>query len=74
VLTIRQALARAIYARTSILVLDDPFSALDRDTETQIIRNLFGPEGLCRLLNQTVFLTTSSGDFTKTDMEASENN
>lgn len=36
----RTALARTLYNAKSILVLDDPFSAVDRDTEQTILRNL----------------------------------
>ena len=36
----RLALARTLYNRSSILVLDDPFAAVDVTTEKQIIENL----------------------------------
>ncbi|MEF9954451.1 MAG: ABC transporter ATP-binding protein [Clostridium sp.] len=36
----RLALARALYRQSPILVLDDPFSAVDTKTEAQIIHNL----------------------------------
>ena len=36
----RVALARALYHRTPIVILDDPFSAVDMKTERQIIENL----------------------------------
>jgi ABC-type multidrug transport system fused ATPase/permease subunit len=40
----RVALARAVYSRASILVLDDPFSALDFKTAKSIVQKLFqGP-------------------------------
>ncbi|XXG94847.1 hypothetical protein Hte_001106 [Hypoxylon texense] len=38
----RLALARAIFSRADILILDDPFSALDGKTENQIVENLLG--------------------------------
>ena len=41
----RLALARTLYNAQSILVLDDPFSAVDRATEQEIIENL---RALCR--------------------------
>lgn len=36
----RVALARTLYRRTPIVILDDPFSAVDMKTEKQIIENL----------------------------------
>lgn len=36
----RVALARTLYRRTPIVILDDPFSAIDMKTEKQIIENL----------------------------------
>ncbi|KAI1135027.1 ABC transporter [Hypoxylon sp. FL0543] len=59
----RLALARAISARTEILILDDPFSGLDGRTENQIVENLFGPEGLLRELGTTVLLIGNSTQY-----------
>ncbi|KAJ6021160.1 ATP-binding cassette transporter [Penicillium herquei] len=56
----RIALARAIYSQYSVLVLDDAFSAPDRDITDHIIHKLFGLEGLFKRLGTTVFLTSSS--------------
>jgi ABC-type nitrate/sulfonate/bicarbonate transport system ATPase subunit len=56
-----QALARAVYARCEIVVLDDPFSALDGKTESNIAENLLGPHGLFKSMGTTVFLITNSG-------------
>jgi ATP-binding cassette subfamily C (CFTR/MRP) protein 1 len=41
----RIALARAIYARCSLLLLDDPFSSLDRKTRSNVANRLFGVGG-----------------------------
>jgi ABC-type multidrug transport system ATPase subunit len=60
-LTLSQALARAIYARCDIVILDDSFSALDGKTENRIVENLLGPEGHFRKMGTTVFLITNSG-------------
>ncbi|KFY06537.1 hypothetical protein V492_07977 [Pseudogymnoascus sp. VKM F-4246] len=45
----RLALARAIYARNEILVLDDPFSSLDGKTEAGIVENLLGIHGSSKI-------------------------
>jgi ABC-type multidrug transport system fused ATPase/permease subunit len=51
----RVALARAVYSRASILVLDDPFSALDYKTAESIVHKLFqGP----LVQDRTVILVT----------------
>ncbi|KAI0837775.1 ABC transporter [Hypoxylon sp. FL0890] len=59
----RLALARAIFARTNILILDDPFSSLDGRTENQVIENLLGGEGLLRQLGTTVLLISNSTQY-----------
>ncbi|KAI1209043.1 ABC transporter [Annulohypoxylon truncatum] len=59
----RLALARALFARTAILILDDPFSALDGRTENQIVDNLFGSEGLFGELGTTVILISNSTQY-----------
>jgi ATP-binding cassette subfamily C (CFTR/MRP) protein 1 len=54
----RVALARAVYQRLTIVLLDDVLSALDSNTEIQIVNRLFGSTGLFRKLGTTVILTT----------------
>ncbi|PYI07763.1 putative ATP-binding cassette transporter [Aspergillus sclerotiicarbonarius CBS 121057] len=56
----RIALARAVYSRYDMLVLDDPFSALDGAVTDRIVGNLFGPESLFRKTGTTVFLISNS--------------
>ncbi|KAJ5633517.1 ATP-binding cassette transporter [Penicillium herquei] len=56
----RIALARAIYCQYKFLVLDDPFSALDKDVRDQIIHDLFSPGGLFKRMGTTIFLTSKS--------------
>ncbi|KAJ5885363.1 hypothetical protein N7495_009873 [Penicillium taxi] len=56
----RISLARALYLQTHFLVLDDIFSGLDADTEEQVFRKVFGPEGLLRSRQTTVLLCTHS--------------
>ncbi|KAH8672363.1 P-loop containing nucleoside triphosphate hydrolase protein [Ilyonectria robusta] len=58
----RVSLARALYSRNPVMVLDDVLAGLDRATEKYIIEALFGSTGLFRKLNCTVILSTSSGN------------
>jgi hypothetical protein len=55
-----QALARVVYARCEIVVLDDSLSALDGNTENRIVENLLGPEGLFKKMGTTIFLITNA--------------
>lgn len=60
----RIALARAIYSRCPILVLDDPFNGLDGHTEVAVLEAMLGPEGLVRKAGTLVlWATSSSKDF-----------
>ncbi|RAL16008.1 uncharacterized protein BO97DRAFT_421249 [Aspergillus homomorphus CBS 101889] len=54
----RVAVARAIYARETLLLLDDSFSGLDTTSQALIHERLLGPSGLLRELGCTVVLTT----------------
>ncbi|RDL31764.1 Uncharacterized protein BP5553_09166 [Venustampulla echinocandica] len=56
----RVSLARALYLQSDMLVLDDIFSGLDADTEEQVFRQVFGPDGLLRRRRSTVVLCTHS--------------
>jgi len=58
---IPQALARAVYARREICVLDDVFSGLDASTENLVFHSLLGERGLLRDLRTTVILVSSDG-------------
>ncbi|KAL6870410.1 P-loop containing nucleoside triphosphate hydrolase protein [Trichoderma novae-zelandiae] len=57
----RLALARLVYSLHNIVVLDDPFSALDGNTENTVVDNLLGPNGWFKKNNTAVFLVTNSG-------------
>ncbi|KAI1756695.1 putative ABC transporter [Xylaria castorea] len=59
----RVALARALFARCDILLLDDTFSGLDGDTERIIFKHLFGSTGLLRQLKTTVVLISNSSQY-----------
>lgn len=54
-------MARAVYSRLHLIVLDDILSAVDARTEQQLIDRLFGKTGLLRRLNSTVILATHAG-------------
>jgi ATP-binding cassette subfamily C (CFTR/MRP) protein 1 len=54
----RIALARALYARHDLFILDDVFSALDGSTERLVFERTFGKNGLLRKLGSTVILVT----------------
>lgn len=43
------------------MVLDDPFSALDGNTEDAVVDNLLGSNGWFKRRNTAVFLVTNSG-------------
>jgi ABC-type multidrug transport system fused ATPase/permease subunit len=58
----RVALARAIYSRARILLLDDPIAALDHHTATRILRNLFADKGSMLTADRLVILVTHRVD------------
>ncbi|KAJ7179600.1 P-loop containing nucleoside triphosphate hydrolase protein [Mycena filopes] len=53
----RVALARAVYSRLEVVVLDDVFAALDHETSSTVLNALFGADGLLR--SKTVVLATN---------------
>ncbi|PMD49040.1 ABC transporter-like protein [Hyaloscypha variabilis F] len=55
---LRIALARAVYSRQMVLILDDVFSGLDATSEERIFSRLLGTSGLLRRLGTTVILVT----------------
>ncbi|PQE04709.1 hypothetical protein CJF30_00004499 [Rutstroemia sp. NJR-2017a BBW] len=55
---LRIALARAIYSRHQILILDDVFSGLDSISEDRVFSRLLGRSGLLRRLGTSVILVT----------------
>ncbi|KAF6819357.1 ABC multidrug transporter [Colletotrichum sojae] len=55
----RLAMARAVYARQELVLLDDVFSGLDSSTEDLVFRNLIGSDGLLRNTDTTVVLVSS---------------
>ncbi|RAH78628.1 hypothetical protein BO86DRAFT_458341 [Aspergillus japonicus CBS 114.51] len=55
----RLVMARAVYARKELFVLDDSFSALDPQTEGKVAQRLLGPQGMMRENGQTVVVASS---------------
>ena len=56
----RVSLARALYDRSSLLVLDDVFSGLDNGTAARVFDRTFGPAGLLRRRSATALVCTHS--------------
>ncbi|RAH78385.1 ABC multidrug transporter [Aspergillus japonicus CBS 114.51] len=54
----RVSLARAIYARRSVYILDDILGGLDATTEAKVLQRLLGPSGLLRNNGSTTVLAT----------------
>ncbi|KAI1609253.1 putative multidrug resistance-associated protein [Exophiala viscosa] len=54
----RLALARAVFSKAEVLILDDVFSGLDNDTEELIFRRLLSQSGPLRRLQTTVIMVT----------------
>lgn len=54
----RLSLARAVYARADVYLLDDPLSAVDEHVGRHIIDNVLGPDGL--LSSKAIILATNS--------------
>ncbi|RAH71174.1 putative ABC transporter [Aspergillus aculeatinus CBS 121060] len=59
----QRALARALFARCDLLLLDDTFSGLDGETEQKVFNNIFGPDGLLRTSNGTAVLVSNSAQY-----------
>lgn len=59
----RIVLARAVYSRCKIIVLDDSLSALDGKTQSQVVENLLKPGGILRDRATSVFWITTSTKF-----------
>ncbi|KAJ6131239.1 hypothetical protein N7523_001699 [Penicillium sp. IBT 18751x] len=56
----RIALARAVYARRKMIILDDALSGLDATTENHIFHYLFGNYGLFREIGTSIIVASSS--------------
>lgn len=56
----RISLARALYSRAELVILDDVLAGLDSVTEELVFKRVFGRDGLLRGLGATVVLATHS--------------
>lgn len=56
----RISIARAVYSRKPIAILDDVLSGLDVVTEEAVFRGVFGTNGLFKKIGATVILATHS--------------
>ncbi|PYH89268.1 multidrug resistance-associated protein [Aspergillus ellipticus CBS 707.79] len=59
----RVALARAVYARRKLVLLDDVLRALDRKTKGIVVERLFGKDGLLKRLGSTVIMVTHETEY-----------
>lgn len=55
-----QSIARAVYSRKPIAILDDVLSGLDAVTEETVFRGVLGANGLFKRNGVTVILATHS--------------
>ncbi|KAL3456944.1 P-loop containing nucleoside triphosphate hydrolase protein [Aspergillus heterothallicus] len=55
----RIALARAVYARREVVVLDDPLAAVDAKVRAHLVERVLGPRGILR---DALRIVTSSSD------------
>lgn len=56
-----QALARALYSRKPVILLDDVLTGLDRETEKSVLEAVFAQQGIVKEAHQTAVLATNSG-------------
>ncbi|KAF7560819.1 hypothetical protein G7046_g3309 [Stylonectria norvegica] len=56
----RVSVARALYCESNIMIFDDILSGLDNDTEAELFRRVFGPDGITQKRNATVVICTHS--------------
>ncbi|CAG7924068.1 unnamed protein product [Penicillium olsonii] len=56
----RVALARALYSKEQVLILDDALTGLDRETEKLILETVFAAKGIIKESRRTVIMATNS--------------
>ncbi|ERS97645.1 hypothetical protein HMPREF1624_05816 [Sporothrix schenckii ATCC 58251] len=59
----RVAIARAVYSKLDMFIFDDSFSALDSKTQSAVINNLLGPNGLLRNSSMAVIWVTNNQSY-----------
>jgi ATP-binding cassette, subfamily C (CFTR/MRP), member 1 len=59
----RLALARAVYNRPPLLLLDDVFSPLDKNTQALVFDRLIGENGLVKKFDGTTILVTKNSEY-----------
>lgn len=60
-----QALARAVYSRKRLILLDDVFGGPDHKASGLVMQNLLGDLGLLRSPEHTVVLATNRGKYSQ---------
>lgn len=59
----RLALARALYSRKNLLVLDDILSGLDARSAKHVVYHVLGPNGLCKRHGVTAIMVTHAVEY-----------
>lgn len=59
------SLARAMYRKADIYLIDDPLSAVDAHVQSHLFSNCLGPNGFLALQNSTIILVTHQLHFLK---------
>lgn len=57
------ALARALFARKDLIILDDVFSGFDNSSQRHVFNHVLGPNGLARQHNVTIVFATHAIKF-----------
>lgn len=56
----RMSLARSLYSRQKVMLLDDPLSGLDGKTELNMLEAIFNKDGCLKRLGSSIVMATSS--------------
>lgn len=58
----QKAMARAVYSRKQVIIMDDAMKGLDADTASKCFEALFGQRGVLRQSNITVIMAAHNGN------------